>query len=84
MANTHEIEAELLAFLSREVFAPEVPVTPEMDLIAAGFDSMSLVRLLVHLENTYGKYMPQEELTTATLQSPRSLAATYSRLLQNG
>jgi hypothetical protein len=34
-----EIETKLIDFLKREVFAPDVVVTPETDLVAAGFDS---------------------------------------------
>jgi D-alanine--poly(phosphoribitol) ligase subunit 2 len=83
MVRTEDIEAELLAFLRREVFAPEVPVTPDMDLIAAGFDSMSLVRVLVFLETTYGKWIPESELTPDALRSPQQLAGTFSRLLNN-
>ena len=78
MVETHEIEAELAAFLQREVFAPQVAVTPELDLLAAGFDSMSLVRLLLFVEKTYGLWIPEGEITGAALSN---LRATVSRLL---
>lgn len=81
MAQPSEIEAELLAFLRREVFAPQVALTPETDLIASGFDSLSLVRMLVFVETTYGLWIPESEITSAALSNVRSLAATVARLL---
>jgi len=81
MVQPPEIEAELLAFLRREVFAPQVALTSETDLIAAGFDSLSLVRMLVFVETTYGLWIPESEITGTTLRNVRSLAALVSRLL---
>jgi acyl carrier protein len=71
----------LLAFVKREVFAPEFAVTPETDLVAAGFDSMSLVRLLLFVEMTYGLWIPPEEIKAETLRDLRSLSAAIFRLL---
>lgn len=81
MIEATEIETKLLDFLKREVFAPEVAVTPETDLLAAGFDSMSLVRVLLFLEQTYGFWIPEGEITGDALQNVRTLATTAARLL---
>ena len=81
MIEALEIETKLLDFLKREVFAPEVVVTPETDLIAAGFDSMSLVRLLLFIETDYGFWIPESEITGDALINVRALAATIARLL---
>ena len=81
MVQPPEIEAELLSFLRREIFAPQVVLSAETDLIAAGFDSLSLVRLLVFVETTYGLWIPESEITSTALSNVRSLAATVSRLL---
>ncbi|HVU07876.1 MAG TPA: phosphopantetheine-binding protein [Verrucomicrobiae bacterium] len=81
MMGQGEIETELLAFLRREIFAPETNLTPETNLIAAGFDSMSLVRLLLFIETHYGLWIPESEITNATLLNVRALAATVARLL---
>jgi len=81
MIEAQEIEAELLGFLHREVFAPSVAVTPDTDLIAAGFDSMSLVRVLLFVEMTYGLWIPEREINSETLRNLRALATTVSRLL---
>jgi acyl carrier protein len=81
MIEAREIETKLLTFLQREVFAPELVVTWETDLIAAGFDSMSLVRVLLFVETTYGMWIPEGEINAATLRNLRSLSETISRLL---
>lgn len=76
-----EIETQLQAFLQREVFAPEISLTLETDLVAAGFDSMSLVRTLVFIETNYGLWIPESEITGDALRNLRALAATVFRLL---
>jgi D-alanine--poly(phosphoribitol) ligase subunit 2 len=81
MIAAQEIETKLLDFLKREVFAPEVVVTPETDLIAAGFDSMSLVRVLLFLEQTYGFWIPEGDITGDALLNVRTLATTAAGLL---
>ena len=81
MIERSEIETEVLAFLQREVFAPEVSMTAETDLIEAGFDSISLVRLLLFIESTYGLLIPEREINAVTLRNLRALAATVARLL---
>jgi acyl carrier protein len=81
MSDARAIEAELLAFLQREIFAPEVVVTADTDLVAAGFDSMSLVRVLLFIEMTYGFWIPEKEITSDALRNVRALAATVARLL---
>jgi len=77
---TRTIESELLEFLAREVFAPDVPLTPETNLVASGFDSMSLVRVLLFIEGRYGFWIPESEITTKSLQDARSLAALVTRM----
>lgn len=81
MIQAQEIETKLIDFLKREVFAPGVAVTPETDLVASGFDSMSLVRMLVFIETDHGFWIPESEITGEALKDVRSLAATITRLL---
>jgi acyl carrier protein len=81
MIEAQEIETKLLDFLKREVFATEVIVIPETDLVAAGFDSMSLVRLLLFIEMDYGFWIPESEITGDALRNVRALATTIARLL---
>lgn len=83
MIQAPEIEARLLDFMRREVFAPQVVLTPETDLVGAGFDSMSLVRVLLFVETTYGLWIPENQITGSALSNVRSLAATVCRLLHD-
>lgn len=81
MIRAAEIETELLAFLRRDIFSPDTSLTLETDLVGAGFDSMSLVKTLLHVEQKFGKWIPEGEITGDALASPRALAATVARIL---
>jgi len=81
MIQPSEIEVELLAFLRRDIFSPETNVTAETDLVGAGFDSMSLVKTLLHIETKYGKWIPESEITNEALANVSTLAATAARIL---
>jgi len=81
MIQPSEIETELLAFLASDIFSPETRPDAETDLVAAGFDSMSLVKLLLHVETKYGKWIPESEITNEALASVRALAVTVARVL---
>ena len=81
MSEVAEIQNKLLEFLRARVFSPGTAVSEETDLVANGFDSLSMVSLLLFIEETYGLWVPEGELTAATFQSPRTLAAMITRLL---
>jgi acyl carrier protein len=81
MSEPADVEARLLEFLRGGVFSAQTSVTAETDLVASGFDSLSLVSLLVFIEKTYGLWIPQGEITETNLQNTRSLAAVVVRLL---
>lgn len=75
-----KLETELIAYLRCEVFAPDVALDAESDLVAAGFDSMSLVRMLLFIEQTYSLWIPEGEITNAALINVRSIVATILRI----
>jgi acyl carrier protein len=81
MIQPSEIETELLAFLRRDIFSPETNLAADTDLVAAGFDSMSLVKLLLHVETKYGEWIPESEITNEALASVHALAGTVARVL---
>src|SRR5580658_5266978 len=81
MSEPADVQARLLEFLRGGMFSAETLVTEETDLIASGFDSLSLVALLVFIEKTYGLWIPQNEITETNLKNTRSLAAVVVRLL---
>ena len=76
-----EIEASLLEFLRQGVFSSQIPVAEEMDLVASGFDSLSLVSLLQFVEKKFGLWIPESEINEDTLKNVCSLAALIVRLL---
>ncbi len=75
-----DVQARLLEFLRGGMFSAQTCVTEETDLIANGFDSLSLVSLLAFIEKTYGLWIPQNEITETNLKNTRSLAAVIVRL----
>ena len=76
-----DVQTRLLDFLRDGIFSAETQVTLETDLIANGFDSMSLVSLLVFIEQTYGLWIPQNEINEANLKNIGTIAAVLVRLL---
>ena len=81
MIEPQDVQAPLLGFLRGGVFSALTDVTEETDLIASGFDSLSLVSLLVFIEKTFGVWIPQSEINEANLKNTRALAAVVVRLL---
>ncbi len=81
MIDAQQVEDQLLAFLRREVFSPQVALAADTDLIASGFDSLSLVRLLLFVEKTYGRWIPERQITPETLRNVRTLSTAVCALL---
>ncbi len=84
MPEPAELEAELIAWLAREIFDSSIELSPQTDLLAAGFDSMSLVRLLVFIEEKYGTQVAEDEVTEEVLRDVRSLAPFLAELIGSG
>ncbi len=76
-----DVQVKLLEFLRGGMFSAQIQVDENTDLIASGFDSMSLVSLLVFIEKTYGIWIPQSEITEENLKNPGTLAAMVAHLL---
>lgn len=81
MSELTDVQIKVLEFLRGGMFSAQFQVDENTDLIASGFDSMSLVSLLVFIEKTYGIWIPQNEITEENLKNPRALAAVVVRLL---
>jgi acyl carrier protein len=75
MTTQSDIEHQLLGFVRNEVFCGRSDIGADTDLVAAGFDSMSLVSLLLFVEREYGTWVPENEITAEALKNIRSLAA---------
>ncbi len=81
MSELIDIQTKLIDFLRGGIFSSQVEVDENTDLIANGFDSMSLVSLLVFIEKTYGIWIPESEITDTNLKNTRALAAVVLRVL---
>jgi methoxymalonate biosynthesis acyl carrier protein len=81
MIEVTHVLTRILEFLRGEIFSPQTEVTEDTDLIASGFDSVSLVSLLLFIERTYGLWIPEREITEATFKNSRALAEVVVRLL---
>ena len=79
MSDLTHIQARLLEFLRGEVFSPQTAVSGDTDLIASGFDSVSLVSLLLFIERTYGLWVPERETLAILLSALLGSIAQNSR-----
>ncbi|MCP3012427.1 phosphopantetheine-binding protein [Nocardiopsis dassonvillei] len=62
--------------------APETPLREDSDLTAFGMDSLTVVRLLVTIEDVFGVTIPDEELAFEIFASPGALWTVVSGLLE--
>ena len=63
-----------------EILLRETPLAPTDDLFDAGFDSMSLSRILVFIERRFGVVIPDEDVIVdeiATLDGMTQFVAGY-------
>ncbi|MEZ4299995.1 MAG: acyl carrier protein [Polyangiaceae bacterium] len=60
--------------IESEILLRDTPLTAEEDLFAAGFDSMSLTRVMVFVEERYGIQIPDSELVVDELSTVDKLA----------
>lgn len=81
MIESAQIQVKLLEFLRREVFSAQTVISEDTDLIAYGFDSLSMVKLLQFIETTYGLWIPEGEITETAFKNARALAAVVVRLI---
>lgn len=78
--DTSALQAKLHDYLVEEILLREEPLKPQDDLFDAGFDSMSLSRVLVFVEEEFGVLIPDEEVVLddiSTLQRMADFVAGY-------
>lgn len=68
MVQIEQIKEHLVSFLQNEIFDSSIRIEADTDLFETGFDSFSLVRLLVFIEKKYNLQIPEEKLTEDTLR----------------
>ncbi|MCF8025102.1 MAG: hypothetical protein K9J79_04325 [Desulfobacteraceae bacterium] len=78
-----DIEAALLAFLKNDIFDPRVEINADTNLIAAGLDSLSLLRILVFIEDNFSLRIPEVEINEERMCSVKNMAGLIDELWQN-
>ena len=68
-------EAKLLSILSDDILelAPDFKCTD--DLFEAGLDSMSIMRLLIHVETAFGCRLPVSQVNRENFSTVKKIAA---------
>jgi acyl carrier protein len=69
-----EVQRKLIDHIEREILLRRTPLAPDEDLLDAGFDSMSLTRTLVFIEDSLGVRIPDEDVTLEELSTVEKLA----------
>jgi acyl carrier protein len=78
--NTDSIRQALNEHIVSEILLRDEPLAPDEDLFAAGFDSMSLSRVLVFVEERFGVTIPDEQVVVdeiGTLDQLTAFVAGY-------
>ncbi|MCG5214632.1 phosphopantetheine-binding protein [Streptosporangium soli] len=63
-----------------KLLSADVTITPDLDLVAAGLDSLAMVSLLMDLEESLEITIPDSKLNWETFRTPQSLWATVTEL----
>jgi acyl carrier protein len=72
-AERSDIEHALCSYLQTHVLAPGVHITPEQDFALLDIDSVTLVELAMHIEDTFGIEIPVRLLLPQHIQSVSAL-----------
>jgi acyl carrier protein len=76
-----EFEAVLRTCLDGLV-SPDAPLQEDSDLAMVGIDSLTIVRLLVMIEDTFAVAIPDEVIVFDIFSSPGALWAVISGLME--
>jgi acyl carrier protein len=68
------IGVALVEFINNDIMAEDHAIDVTDSLDAAGVDSMGLMRILLFIEETYGFWIPDEDLTDDVVATSRSFA----------
>lgn len=78
-ANREHIIEQLSAYLKKRFLAKDVVLEAEMPFADIGIDSMTVVELVMYIEEEFGIVIPANELTGNNLRSLDSLAECANR-----
>lgn len=80
MADLTTIQSALHDHIVGDILLRKTPLGPTEDLFAAGFDSMSLSRVLVFVEERFGVTIPDQDVVldeVSTLETMSRFVAGY-------
>jgi acyl carrier protein len=80
-ASLDELEARLREYLLKDLLRrPAYPLNNDQPLISGGMiDSFSLAQIAVFIEDTFGVYIPDTELTVANMDTLDQMMAVVNR-----
>ena len=84
MVDSDSVRRALHEHIVREILLRDAPLRADEDLFAAGFDSMSLSRILVFVEERFGVMIPDEDVVVDEGATLDSLTAFVLRYLAPG
>jgi len=68
-SEVNEIRQDILVFMNNEIFDSSIHLEPDTNLFESGFDSFSLMKLLVFVEKKYNIHVPDEMITESNMQN---------------
>ncbi|MBK9262997.1 MAG: acyl carrier protein [Polyangiaceae bacterium] len=68
------VEAALSEFVTKDVLLRKEPLGRDVDLFDAGFDSLSLSRVLVFVEQRFGAAIPDQDVVIDEIATIASMA----------
>ncbi len=83
MVEIEQIKEQLVSFLHNEIFDSSIQIKVDTDLFESGFDSFSLVKLLVFIEKQYSIQVPEDRLTEDTLRNVNRLSELIYAFQEN-
>jgi D-alanine--poly(phosphoribitol) ligase subunit 2 len=83
--NLDTIQRALNDHILAEILMRKAPLAPDEDLFAAGFDSMSLMRVLVFIEERFGVTIPEQDVDIDAIATLETMARfVHERVTQAG
>ena len=71
------VEAALLDFITKDILLRKEPIGRDVDLFDAGFDSLSLSRVLVFVEQRFGAVVPDQDVVIDEISTVASMARFF-------
>ena len=83
--NIEVIQRALHDHIIAEILLRKAPLAPDEDVFEAGFDSMSLTRVLVFVEQRFGVLIPEQDVVIDEVSTLEKMARfVYERVAQVG